>query len=192
MPSLIKDEITNALRGCLEIPLYLKMGATRFAGTVNAFKRSIIVPIFLIPVILCVLPKAEIYADKSLGWQATLMLMQILIGTGVFACVLYFFKPKSVTNEDFLKCMTAYNWLSLSAFVVNIPIILLAVFGINTWDDVFAMMMLTTLYSYSFLAYMIIYVLRVGIFLGVAFALTDLMMGEIIRSLTTYYMIHNF
>lgn len=192
MPSLIKDEIKMALRGCLEIPLYLKMGAIRFSGTLASFKRSMIVPILLIPVILYVLPKSEMYGDKSIGWQATLMFLQVIIGIAVFASVVYFFKPKNVTKNDFLKCLTAYNWLSLSAFVVNIPIILLAVFGINTWDDVFAMMILTTLYSYSFLAFMIIYVLRVGIFFGVAFALTDLLLGEIIRSLTTYFMIHNF
>lgn len=192
MPSLIEDEIRSALRGCLEIPLYLKIGATRFAGTIGSFKRSLLVPIFMIPFILMAIPTSDQALDKSIGWKATLMLLQIIIGTSVFASVVYFFKPKEVTQERVLKCLTAYNWLSVSTFAINIPLMLLAVTGLNTWDDVSAMMVLTGLYSYSFLAYMIIYTLRVSPFLGVAFALTDLMMGEIIRSVTTYFMLHNF
>jgi hypothetical protein len=192
MQPIITDEFKNALRGCLEIPLYLRIGATRFSGTVAAFKRSMLVPVCLIPIIFLVIPKSEVYASKSFEWQASLMLIQILLGTAIFAGIIYFFKAKNVTNEDFLKCMTGYNWLSLSAFAVNIPLILLALLGINTWDDVFAMMILVTLYSYSFLAFMITHILRTNIFIGMAFAIADLMLGEIIRSITTYFMIHNF
>lgn len=190
MSPIIKDEIRNALRGCLEIPLYLKTGATRFVGTKAAFKRSLLVPLLLILVIIYAIPGPPIYEDKSFDWQFTLMFVQVSLGTAAFGAVTYFFRGRGVTLEDYLKCMTGYNWLSLSAFVVNIPLILLAVLGINTWDDVFAMMILVTIYSYSFLAFMIIYTLRITIFIGVSFALADLLMGEIIRNITTYFMLH--
>lgn len=190
MPQVIHDEVKNALWGCLEIPLYLKKGATRFSGTVSAFKRSFVIPILLIPVIIYSIPLPDLYADKSFDWEFALMFIQICLGTAAFAGIIYFFKAKHVTTEDILKCLTSYNWLSLSAFAVNIPLILLAVFGINTWDDVYAMMILVTLYTYSFLAFMITHTLRINIFLGVAFALADLMIGEIIRNITTYFMLH--
>jgi hypothetical protein len=192
MSPIIINEIRNALWGCVEIPLYLKKGATRFSGTLAALKRSFLIPIILIPIIIYTIPSTGVYEGKSFDWQASLMLIQIILGTGVFAAIIYFFKAKHVTADDLRKCLTGYNWLSLSAYVVNIPLILLAVFGINTWDDVFAMMILVTLYSYSFLAYMIARILKIHIFLGVGFALADLMMGEIIRNLTTYFMLHHF
>lgn len=185
----ITAEIKNALWGCLEIPLYLKTGATRFSGSLAALKRSLAVPVLLIPVIMWAIPRSERYADQSLTWEFILMLIQVVVGTVFFAGMIYFFKPRQVTTEVFFKCVTAYNWLNLSAFAVNIPLILLAVLGINTWDDVFAMMILVTLYSYSFLAFMITYTLRTSVFVGISFALADLMLGEIIRSLTTYFML---
>ena len=192
MSPIIIDEIRNALWGCVEIPLYLKRGASRFSGTITALKRSFLIPIIFIPIIIYTIPNTGVYEGKSFDWQASLMLIQIIIGTAAFAAMIYLFKAKHVMADDLRKCLTAYNWLSLSAYVVNVPLILLAVTGINTWDDVFAMMTLVTLYSYSFLAYMIMRVLRVHLFIGVAFALADLMMSEIIRSLTTYFMLHNF
>lgn len=192
MTLTITDDIKNALWGCLEIPLYLKTGAARFSGSLAALKRSLVVPVLLIPVIMWAIPRPERYAGHSFIWEFLLMFIQLVVGTGFFAGILYFFKPRHVTTEDFFKCITAYNWLSLSALVVNIPLILLAVMGINTWDDVLAMMILVTLYSYSFLAFMITYTLRTSAFIGVAFTLADLMLGEIIRSLTTYFMLHVF
>lgn len=190
MSPVIRDEIKNALWGCVEIPLYLKKGATRFSGTLSAFKRSLLIPVLLIPIILFSVPTPEIYADKSLLWQINLLLIQVILVTATFAGIIYFFRAKHVTTEDILKCLTAYSWLSLSVFVTNVPLILLAVFGINTWDDVFAMMMLVTIYNYSFLAYMSAHTLRIHILLGVAFAVSDLLMAEIIRNITTYFMLH--
>ncbi len=191
MPPTIKQEIKNALWGCLEIPLYLKLGSTRFTGTISAFKRSILVPILLVPVIAVVIPNPAIYADKSVLWTTCLLWGQATISTLLFIVALYFFRSKHVTTEQFLRCITGYNWLSLSALVVNIPLILLAYTGVNTWSDVFAMMILIALYSSSYLAFMITYTLRINGYLGAAFAIMDLMLGEVVRNLTTYWMLHN-
>jgi len=191
IPPTIMQEIKNALWGCLEIPLYLKSGATRFTGTFSAFKRSILVPVLLVPVIAIIIPNPALYADKSVLWTICLLLVQAIISTILFIGVLYFFRSKHVTHEQFLKCITGYNWLSLSALVINIPLILLAYTGVNTWNDVYAMMILLTLYSYTYLAFMITYTLRINGYLGGAFAIMDLMLGEVVRNLTTYWMLHH-
>ena len=188
----LNREIKEALWGCLEIPLYLKNGATRFSGTVSAFKRSLLVPVLLIPLIIYLIPRPEAYEGKSVLWEFNLMFIQVMIGNAAFAGVIYFFKAKNSSREDFLRCITAYNWLSLSALVVNIPLILLGIFELYTWPDVLAMMMLITIYSYTFLAFMITHTLRTNVFLGISFTLADIMLSEIIRSLTTYFMQNNF
>lgn len=192
MSPVVSQEIKNALWGCLEIPLYLKQGTTRFLGTKEALKRSFLIPLLLIPVTLFCLPSEMMYDGKPIAWQANLMFLQTIIGTSLFGAVLYFFKAKHVTVTDILKCVTCYNWLSLPAFIVSIPVILLGVFEINAWVDVSAMLLLITLYNYSFLAFMIANVLRIHILLGLAFAITDLMMSSIVSNLTQYCMLHNF
>lgn len=190
MSPAVKDEIRNALWGCLEIPLYLKKGSTRFVGTSDAFKRSLWIPILLVPVVAMIIPNPEPYADKSHLWAICLLMLQMFLSTSGFIAGIYFFRMKHVTNEQFLSCITSYNWLSLSSFVINIPLMLLAFTGINTWDDVYAMMILLALYSYSFLAFMITYTLRINGYLGCAFAMMALLIGEIVGNICTYFMLH--
>ncbi len=192
MLTSIKDEVRNALWGCLEISLYLRKGATRFSGKKAAFYRSLLVPLFCLPLIIWIIPDTENETDRTFIWRFSLMCIQMYLGTAAFATILYGFKGKNTSFEDFLKCLTAYNWLTLSGFVVNIPLILLALSGVNTWDDVLAMMLLLGIYTYSFLTFMIIYVLRVSIFTAVSFAVADLLMGEVISNITTYFMVKYF
>jgi hypothetical protein len=89
-----------------------------------------------------------------------------------------------------LKFATGYNWLSLSGFVIQIPLMLLAILGINTWDDVQAMMLLTTLYAYGYLAYMITHILKMDWYLGFAFAIMDLLIVEIMSNIAQYVMVN--
>ena len=186
----VKAEIKNALWGCLEIPLYLKIGTTRFTGTLDAFKRSIWIPALLIPVVAIVIPNPEPYADKSHLWAICLLMLQMFLSTSCFIAGIYFFRMKHVTNEQFLRCITCYNWLSLPSFIINIPLMMLAVTGVNTWDDVYAMMILLVLYSYTYVAFMITYTLRINGYLGCAFALMALLIDDIVRNICTYFMLH--
>ena len=187
-----QDEIRNALWGCVEIPLYLKRGATRFTGTVSAFKHSLIIPILLVPIIITTVPAQQLYADQSFLWIACLYVMQVFLGTAFFMLAVYLFKSKDVTNEHYLRCIVGYNWLGLSAYCVNIPLILLGHLGVHPWGDIYSMMMLVSLYSYSYLAYMITYTLKTNAFIGMTLAVLDLLLSEVIRNVTTYFMMHHF
>jgi len=188
----VKEEMQNALRGCLEIPLYLKIGATRFSGSVDAFKRSFVIPALIIPLVALTIPNPPLYADKSVAWTIGLFCIQEIFAILFFAGILSFYKNKNVTSGQFLKCLTAYNWISIPAYVVNIPLILLAVIGVHTWDDVSAMMVLTALYTYSYLAFMISKILGTTWYVGLAFAMADLMMGAVIDNVTTFTMLKLF
>lgn len=190
MQVALKQEIKNALWGCVEIPLYLKMGALRFSGTVSAFKKSLIVPLCMAPLIAIATPNPPPYEDKSVIWTTMLLLIQAYLVVSVFAAILHFFKPKTVTSEQYLRCITGYNWMIVPSFVINIPFILLAVTGLNTWSDVYALMMLTAFYSYAFLAFMITHMLQIRWYMGLSFAVADLMFGQIIQNISIYFMMH--
>lgn len=184
----IHHEIKEALWGCVEIPLFLRKGTTRFTGTIGAFKRSFIIPAFVIPLVVMIVPSAPELSDRSTGWMLSYVALAVLLSITVYLLAMYLLKSKSVTNEQFLKFATGYNWLSLSVFVIQTPLMLLAILGINTWDDVQAMMLLVTLYAYGYLAYMITHVLKMEWYLGFAFAMMDLLISEIMFNLAQYLM----
>lgn len=186
----IKDEIKNALWGCVEIPLFLKKGATRFTGTVSAFKHSFLVPILFSPIIAATIPVSKLYTDKSFLWVVCLYFLQFVIATSIFMGAVWFFKSKQVTKAQYLQCISAYNWLGLSCYVVNLPLILMGHLGVHPWGDIFAMMLLTNFYCYSYLAYMITHVLKTNAFVGTSLAILDMLLGDVIRNLTIYLMTH--
>jgi|JI8StandDraft_2_1071088.scaffolds.fasta_scaffold102049_2 hypothetical protein len=186
----IHHEIKEALWGCVEIPLFLKKGATRFTGTLGAFKRSFLIPALIIPLVVMTIPNPPEYVDRSTEWTLGYVGLGVLLSTIVYLIAMYFFRSKEVTNEQFLKFATGYNWLSLSGFVIQIPLMILAMLGVNTWDDVFAMMALTTLYSYGYLAYMITHTLKMDWYLGFAFAMLDLLVAETMYNISEYVMTH--
>jgi hypothetical protein len=184
----IRHEIKEALWGCVEIPLFLKKGTTRFTGTLGAFKRSLLIPALMIPLIVMIIPNSTEYTDRTTGWMLSYMGLAVFLSTIVYLTAMYFFKSHTVTNEQFLKFATGYNWLSLSGLVIQIPLMLLAILGINTWDDVQAMMLLVTLYAYGYLSYMITHVLKMDWYLGFSFAMLDLLVTEIMYNISEYVM----
>jgi hypothetical protein len=186
----IRHEIKEALWGCVEIPLFLRKGATRFSGTLSAFKRSLLVPAFVIPLIVMIIPNPPEMADRSFGWMLNYVGLAVFLSTATYLLAMYLLKTKSITNEQFLSFATSYNWLSLSGFVIQIPLMLLAILGINTWDDVQAMMLLVTLYAYGYLSYMITHILKMDWYLGFAFAMMDLLIAEIMYNIAEYVMTH--
>jgi hypothetical protein len=188
----IHHEIKESLWGCVEIPLFLRKGTTRFTGTIGAFKRSFIIPAIVIPLVVMIVPSAPELSDRSTGWMLSYITLAVLLSTTVYLLAMYLLKSKNVTNEQFLKFATGYNWLSLSGFVIQIPLMLLAILGINTWDDVQAMMLLVTLYAYGYLAYMITHVLKMEWYLGFSFAMLDLLVAEIMYNISEYVMVNFF
>lgn len=186
----IRHEIHEALWGCVEIPLFLKKGVTRFTGTLEAFKRSFLIPVCIIPFIVMIIPNPPESVDRSTEWMMGYVGLAVFLSTFVYLTAMYLFKSHTVSNEQFLKFATGYNWLSLSGFVIQIPLMLLAILGINTWDDVQAMMLLVTLYAYGYLAYMITHILKMDWYLGFAFAMLDLLVAEIMYNISEYVMLN--
>ena len=190
LPPNVRHEINEALWGCVEIPLFLRKGATRFTGTIGAFMRSCLVPICVIPLIMLIIPNPPGYQDRSTGWFLTYIGLAVFLTTFFYLTAMYAFKSRAVSDEQYLKFATGYNWLSLSGFVIQIPLMLLAILGINTWDDVFAMMLLTTAYAYGYLTYMITHVLKLNWYLGFAFAMLELMIAKIMYNISEFVMVN--
>lgn len=191
MLSRILQEIRNALRGCLEIALFLKIGITRFEGTIPAFLRSLVVPFLIIPVVIWTVPVLGDLANRSSGWIAMLHATQLVFGIASFMAIVYVLKNRIVTNEDYLRTITAYNWLSVPSYVINIPLILMGHLAVHSWADVSAMMLLVTLYCYCYLAYMLTHSLRTSWIFGITIAMLDFMVGEAVRNIVKYfYVLH--
>ncbi len=180
----IRHEISEALWGCIEIPLFLKKGATRFGGTIGSFKRSCLVPALIIPLIVMIMPgPAPEATDRT---SLAMMSLGTFLSTSVFLLAMYFLKSRSVTNTQFLKFATGYNWLSVSGFVTQLPFILLVTLNFDVSYNVSIMMLLEILYTYAYLIYMICRILKMDWYSAFAFAVMEFLIGRIMYNIAEY------
>lgn len=117
MPQSLRD----SLRGCYEIPLFLARGVERFENTKAAFYQSLLVPLLFIPLQV---PVAAL--DPPLSGLPVLSLFIIMtyrtvVGTAFFLGGVWLLCWPLDRREHFFRFATAYNWLSLPAWILLLP-----------------------------------------------------------------------
>ena len=135
--SVVQSEIRNALWGCLETSLFLTKGVTRFSGSRAAILRSILIPVLFVLLYVAILPDDTESSHHSYLWAVAAMLLSVLLSSSLFLTGMYFFKNKAMSRDVFGQFISAYNWLNIPEACIQIPLILLAFFGVHTWDNIF-------------------------------------------------------
>ncbi len=179
----MSSQIKDALMGCLEIPLFMKTGATRFQNTIQAAKTSFLVPI------LVIFPVAEVakvnsdFTDHSyiwlLGFFAMMLALNMLFFFGAsYACMVALEK-----KDKFPAYITSMNWLSLTSLVINMPFLLLVYFGIYSYDEMYNLFIFLILFGTTYQAFLITHLLRINWMLGAAISIMGILIDDGIRQL---------
>lgn len=152
-PPPVRPYIRNSLWGCLEIPLFMAIGAKRFDATWRTALWSFIIP-FLI-----VIPTAELahinpdFSDKTYDWIFGRFLSLYILGS------LFYFIGLSMALWSFEKLgklpglVNGLNWLNLSNFLINLPFFLLVYFGAYSMDEMDNLLIFLIFFSISYQAY---------------------------------------
>lgn len=184
--SVVPSEIRNALWGCLETPLFLTRGMTRFSGSRAAILRSILVPVLLVPVYVAILPDDPEGHHPSYLLAVVALLLSVLVSSLLFLTGMYFFKNKTMPKDVFGQFISAYNWLNVPEACIQIPLMLLAFFGVHTWDEVFIALFFLNFYVYAYLAFFIVRFFKMSWYMAVSLILIDVMLGEMSQYLVDY------
>lgn len=171
-------EIKSALRGCLEIPVFLKQGVDRFSGTPRAILHSFIVLLIMIAVFYAVYPPEEKYADKPENWELTQNYVSSIFSTLLYLSIFFLFRPKNSTLDQFGKFISGYNWLSVSVFVIYLPFIVMGHAGIYAWDEVYNITAVFLIYLLAFQAFFTKHVLNATWPYAILFSVLDIIIGQ--------------
>ncbi len=183
-----QNTIRQALWGCLEIPLFFKMGVTRFENTRNFALWSCLVPLaLLLPISTLAYVNPEL-ADKGAIWCFFFFLGLTLLGGVLSLTLIYALTGVIRDNKSFWGYMAAYNWLNLTNFLINLPFLLLLSIGAYTWDEMSNLLLFLMLYAYVMNGFLITYIFRINGFLGASLAVVDFMCSEIVRKLMVMLM----
>lgn len=147
----------NPLLGTLELALFMDAGVKRFSNTVDAAKRSFVIPFFLMlfwvyP--LSVVP-TEIMGARSYGNLVFIHGLTLVLSIAISCTLLWKVAQKLEKSDKFWRVVMMINFTSLTAFAVTCPLLLSVLAGAHTWGDVFGGLILITYYELAIVAYII-------------------------------------
>lgn len=156
--------ITQNLLGTLEIALFMPRGAKRFGDSIKAFKYSFIIPLMILPLtlitVLAAHPSSATLSPETAHVLMAIYSMRLFVYLGLFLGVVYFMAKGMDRLDGFRRFAVANNWLTLPAAVLMLPLIVMFINGHYSWDEVYPLMVVITLYSYVYTGFMASYVLR--------------------------------
>lgn len=158
------NELRQNLLGCLEIALFMRGGAERFGTDARAMKKSFLIPVMVLPVTLLTVLAAHPYDDLTSGTANILMLvysLRLVVYLAVFLSLIYFMAKNMNRLESFYRFATANNWLVVPMMVLMAAPLIGFFSGHYTWTDVQPLLVLITLYSYIYTAFMATCVMRI-------------------------------
>jgi hypothetical protein len=159
-----RRSLSQTLLGTLEIALFMPRGAKRFGGSVKEFKKSFLIPLMILPLTLITVLAA--HPSGNLAPETAQILMAIyslrlFVYLGLFIGIVYFMAKSLDRLDGFHRFVVANNWLTLPAAVLTAPLLIAFMNGYYSWAEVYPLMVMITLYSYAYTAFMAVHVLRV-------------------------------
>ncbi|MCB9983532.1 MAG: hypothetical protein H6861_07670 [Rhodospirillales bacterium] len=172
-----QGEIRQNLLGCLETALFMRAGLARFCPSRESMMKSFIIPLILLPLTLITVlsahPAGALSAD-SMQILAIIYSLRLFVYLGAFLAFVYAMARTMDKLEDFYRFATANNWLAIPAAVLMTPLLILFLNGHYQWTEVYPLMVVITLYSYAYTAFMAMHVMRVPAELGVFIAIAGM------------------
>lgn len=156
--------VRQNLLGSLEVALFMPAGPQRFCATHKSMMKSFLVPLFILPLTLATVLTAHPDGNLSTATMQVLSLVYILrtfVYLGLFLGFVYMMAKNLDRMDSFYRFVTANNWLALPAAVLSAPLLFMFWNGGHAWSEIYPMMVIVTLYSYAYTAFMATYVLRI-------------------------------
>ena len=172
-------DLRHALKGCVEIPLFLALGIQRFSPARHFALWSIAVPLVLLPV--ATLLSRDYAEGKGFLGSWLSFTVNTALSSALFLTCLYFILPIiEAPRTYFWRFISIYFWLNLAGLVINLPFLLMIKAGWYTWDDMLPLLACFLLYAYFYQGYAIARNFGTNIFLGIALSMIDMVCGNFI------------
>jgi len=179
----MSPDLRNHLRGCLEVPVFLAQGVERFSGTKQAFLKSFLITLLLIPLTVPIAALNPDYANLSIFSIFVAVVYRTLIATAFLLGTIWMLCFYLDRKDRFYQFGTAYNWLGLSIYVLVLPFYVIVATGMFTWPEMMNLLIFIMLYSYVILGFMAKHVLKMNLFGALGVAILGMACDEIANAL---------
>lgn len=172
------QSIKEALWGCLEIPLFMKLGVTRFQNTREAALSSFLV--LLIPLLLMA-EMAQInpvFTGRPYIWNLFSFSTLFVINAVLFYGASYICMWALDRKEQVYAFINGSNWLTITSTAINLPFLFLVYFGFYSYAEMNNLFIFIILFGCVYLAFFITHVLRINWMLGTAMSILGMLIDD--------------
>ena len=157
--------LQNSIIGALELALFMKQGAQRFYGDINAMWRSFIIAFALMPLSFYMLylsqPDRPEIAGIETSQMFTLFFVKGLVTMALNLGVIYIFARAYDRLDKFYLTITAANWSSIFPTLLFLPVMASYALGWYSWDDIYGISIVFAIYGYFIAGFMLTHCLRI-------------------------------
>ena len=175
----MKQKISEALWGCLEIPLCMKAGAARFVNSKEAMLWSFLVPALLLPLVIFIAPINPDLAALSPLVLAFKYTLNVFISAILYFGTVYLIAGALHRREYFFQFVNASNWLNLSALIISLPFYALVAGDIYSFDEMKNLLIFLLIYGFIYYAFMLTYVFRINWMLAASVSILGMAIGQL-------------
>lgn len=166
--------IRTSLWGCLEIPLFMSAGISRFTASWPEAARSFVIPL------LVIFPTAELarinpdFSAQTYDWIFGRFFALYALGS------LFYIIGLSMALWSFEKLgklpslVNGLNWLNLANFLINLPFFLLVYAGFYAIEEMDNLLIFLIFFSIAFQAYFLSKTIGINWMLATALAIFGL------------------
>lgn len=158
------NSLKQNLLGTLETALFIQKGASRFSHDNKSLLKSFLIPVLLLPMTLITVFYAHPHGELANGATqilAAIYTLRLFVYLGLYLGFVYFMAKTLDKTSEFKQFVTANNWLTLPAAIAMLPLLALFLNGSHSWEEIYPMMVVVTLYSYAYSGFMIAHIMRI-------------------------------
>lgn len=168
--------------GALELGLFMKQGIGRFSPDFQTMLKSFLIPLALLPLSFVALyysqgQRPEI-ASIPYEYLAFLFIGKFVLCTALGLVLLYAFAKYYDRLDSFFLAVSAGNWAGLVPTALFLPALFSMMMGWHSWEDIYPVMIVFSIYGYALSAFIITHALRIPWEMGGFLAICGMAINE--------------
>lgn len=166
------------LLGSMEIALFMKAGIKRFNKNPADLKKSFLIPVLLLP--LTIFTVLATHPEQNLDMTSIQLLTliysaRLFVYLGAFLAFSYLIAQTMDRLEEFKTFVTANNWLTIPIAALTLIPLGLYLNGAAPYENIYPLIVMITLYSFTCVAFMATYIMRIPYEMAGFIAITGLL-----------------
>jgi len=177
----MSQKLSEALKGCAEIPLFFVAGVYRFENTQEDAKKFFLIALLFLLAQTFMAQVNPDFQNLSYGEIFFRFSSSFLLYCSLYLPAIYMAAKQLGRDEFFPRFVSIFNWINITTFCIMTPLWTAVNMEKYTWDEAYPFLICLDLYAYCYFAFTLSTVFRINWMLGAALSILGMACDEFSR-----------